>query len=112
MDNWSYRKALWHGHIKCLKAWIESGGSIHDGCHNGLDDTLIAAVSSMTGKHPCIHVTKASLSLMHQGSLPQESIPAFHNPRGRALAERMVPAFTDPIKMGQWIQVIANHGSV
>jgi hypothetical protein len=48
---------------------------------------------------------------MTHGSIPRFYRPAFRDPRGRALAERMVTSFTDPIQMGQWIQAIADHGS-
>jgi ankyrin repeat protein len=93
---------------RCLRMWIAYGGNIHDGCRH---DDLMARVSSLTGKHPCIHVTKASISLMKDGSIPTSYRAAFHDPRGRALAERMVPAFTDPIQMGIWIQAIGENGS-
>jgi hypothetical protein len=92
-----------------MKMWVESGGSIHDGCH---DEKLMEDAASITGKHPCAHVSKASLSLMQRGSIPPSYQRAFRDPRGRALAERMVPAFTDPVHMGIWIQAIADHDSV
>jgi hypothetical protein len=65
----------------------------------------------MTGDHPCIHVTKASIALMQRGSIPRHYRPAFRDPRGITLAKRMVPTFTDPLRMSIWIQAIADYGS-
>jgi hypothetical protein len=97
-----------HRHPTCFAMWVESGGNIHDGCH---DQDLITSVASMPGQHPCIHVTKASLSLMQRGSIPRSYRMAFRDPRGRKLAERMIPAFTDPVHMGIWIQAMGDHRS-
>jgi hypothetical protein len=101
--------AVHHFHERCVQMWIESGGNIHVPTARH-DDNMRCVLSRIRAdRHPRIAISKASVQMMRQGWIRRSHRWAFADPAGHDLAMQMATAFTDPVRMGLWMQAIADH---